>query len=96
MNDPDSNTRVQQIRERLVAALAPLECVVTDESASHVGHVGAAGGGGHFRVRIVTAQFEGQNRLARHRLVYHHLSDLMRADIHALTLITLTPSEASN
>ncbi|MEO7031536.1 MAG: BolA family protein [Herbaspirillum sp.] len=94
MNGTAPNPRVQQIRELLVAGLAPLECVVTDESALHVGHVGAAGGGGHFRVRIVAAKFEGQNRLARQRLVYHYLDDMMRADIHALTLITLTPSEA--
>jgi BolA protein len=90
------STRAEQIRERLVATFAPLECQVTDESALHAGHPGAASGGGHFRVRLVSALFEGQNRVARHRLVYHYLDDMMHSDIHALALVALTPSEVAD
>ncbi len=86
-------SRVERIRQRLLETLAPQECLVTDESALHVGHVGAAAGGGHFRIRLVAAQFEGQNRLARHRLVYHYLDDMMHSEIHALALVALAPSE---
>lgn len=88
-----SDTRTERIRARLVATFSPQECLVTDESALHAGHPGAASGGGHFRVRLVAAQFEGQNRLARHRLVYHYLDDMMQSDIHALALMALAPSE---
>jgi BolA family transcriptional regulator, general stress-responsive regulator len=86
-------TRASKIRARLMETLQPQECLVTDESALHVGHPGAASGGGHFRIRLVAAQFEGQNRLARHRLVYHYLNDMMHSEIHALALTALAPSE---
>lgn len=85
--------RADAIRARLLATFAPQECQVTDESALHAGHPGAASGGGHFRVRLVCAQFEGQNQLARHRLVYHYLGDMMPSQIHALALVALAPSE---
>jgi BolA protein len=68
--------------------------VVEDESALHVGHAGAASGGGHYRVRLVSSRFEGQNRVMRHRLVYDCLRDLMQQDIHALAIVALTPAEA--
>lgn len=87
--------RVNRIRERLVATFAPLDCQLHDESALHAGHVGAASGGGHYRVRLVSARFEGQSRVVRHRLVYDCLRDMMHADIHALAVIALAPSEVS-
>ncbi|OGS94082.1 MAG: BolA family transcriptional regulator [Gallionellales bacterium RBG_16_56_9] len=87
--------RAERIRLRLLETLTPQECLVTDESALHVGHPGAAAGGGHFRIRLVAAQFEGQKRVARHRLVYHCLDDMMHSEIHALALIALAPSEAA-
>jgi BolA protein len=88
------NDRVQQITTRLHSGLAPTQCVVEDESALHVGHAGAASGGGHYRVRLVSSRFEGQNRVMRHRLVYDCLRDLMQQDIHALAIVALTPAEA--
>jgi BolA protein len=83
---------VAQIRERL-AALAPLDLAVEDDSARHAGHPGAASGGGHYIVRMTSAAFEGKSRVARHRLVYDALADLMERDIHALALILLAPGE---
>lgn len=88
------NDRVQQITTRLQSGLAPTQCVVEDESALHAGHAGAASGGGHYRVRLVSSRFEGQNRVMRHRLVYDCLRDLMQQDIHALAIVALTPAEA--
>jgi BolA protein len=67
-------------------AFEPTELMVRDDSAQHAGHAGAASGGGHFFVRMRSARFAGQARLARHRLVYDALGTLMARDIHALAL----------
>ena len=85
--------RVEQIRERLVAALAPSELAIEDESHRHAGHAGARDGRGHFRVRIVSTAFRGQLPLARHRAVYAALGELMQTDIHALAIDARTPEE---
>jgi BolA protein len=74
------------IETLLRSAFAPTELLVRDDSAQHAGHAGAAGGGGHFFVRMRSARFAGQARLARHRLVYDALGTLMARDIHALAL----------
>ena len=81
-----------QMRERL-ATLEPSSVEIGDDSALHAGHAGAAGGGGHFRLRIVSAKFARQGRVARHRLVYDALGTLMQHDIHALALTALAPDE---
>lgn len=86
--------RPERIRELLMAGLDPLACEVADESHLHAGHAGAASGGGHYRVRVVSARFEGVNKVARHRLVYDCLREMMQKDIHALAMTLLTPSEA--
>jgi len=80
------------LRERL-AALAPLSLDIADDSAAHAGH-GSAGKGGHYRLRIVAAAFAGKPRLARHRLVFDTLGDLMHSRIHALVIDAKSPDEA--
>ncbi|HSS07952.1 MAG TPA: BolA family protein [Rhodanobacteraceae bacterium] len=85
--------RVETIRRRLTAALAPNALDIEDESHRHAGHAGARDGRGHFRVRIVSAAFEGQSAIARHRAVYAALGDLMQTDIHALAIEARTPEE---
>jgi len=89
---PDSSGRVERIRARL-QQLAPSELDITDESHQHAGHAGARDGRGHFRVRIVAAEFSGESLLARHRRVYAALGDLMQTDIHALALEARAPEE---
>ena len=89
MSDP----RLEQIRSRLQAALTPLEIDIGDESAMHAGHAGAASGGGHYTVRIVSARFEGIKLVMRHRLVYDSVHDMMHKEIHALAITALAPSE---
>ncbi len=81
------------IRQRLSEALTPEQLEVIDESHLHVGHPGAADGRGHFRVRIVSPLFHGLPRLARHRRVYRALGELMKTDIHALTIEALSEHE---
>ena len=51
--------------------------------------------GVHFEARVVAEAFAGKLPLARHRMVYATLGDLMGGAIHALSLKTLTPAEAA-
>jgi len=88
--------RIERIQALLQSALSPAECVVDDESHLHAGHAGAASGGGHYRLRLVSAQFEGLSKVARHRLVYDALQEMMRQEIHALAMTLLTPGEAAS
>ena len=64
-----------------------------DESAAHAGHAGAASGGGHYQLTIVSARFAGMSRVARHRLVYETLAPLMQHRIHALAVRAYAPGE---
>ncbi len=80
------------IRTRL-AALEPETFTLEDESAQHRGHAGAAGGGGHFRLTIVSPKFRNLSTLARHRLVYETMGELMQREIHALSISALTSEE---
>ena len=77
--------RMNQLRERL-EALAPTHLEVIDESHLHAGHAGSRNGASHFRVVIRTEQFAGLSTLARHRLVYDRVHDLMPYPIHALAI----------
>ena len=69
--------------------------VIDDESHLHAGHAGAASGGGHFKLKIVAPEFKGLNLVARHRAVYAALNRHIPKEIHALTIVALTPEEAS-
>lgn len=90
-----SAERLAAIRTRLEAALTPSALEVMDEGHLHIGHEGARDGRGHFRVRVVAERFTGMRPLARHRLVYDALGDLMESDIHALAIVALTAAEAA-
>jgi BolA protein len=91
MSAPD--TRLERIRTSIESALAPTALDVGDDSALHVGHAGAASGGGHYRVKIVSDRFEGLRLVMRHRLVYDSVRDMMNTEIHALAITALAPSE---
>jgi BolA protein len=82
----------QAIRDRL-AALKPVALALHDESAQHAGHAGAASGGGHWQLTIVSEEFRNQTPVARHRMVYALLGDLMRRDIHALKIEAYSPEQ---
>jgi intracellular septation protein len=83
--------REQRLRTRLQTSFAPSQLLIEDESHLHAGHAGAAGGHGHYRVRIVAEAFRGVPTVARHRLVYAAVGDLMQTDIHALAIEALSP-----
>ena len=86
-------TTKEKIELTLRQVLAATEVTVEDESALHAGHAGAASGGGHYRVRVVSPLFEGKPLVARHRMVYNALAEEMQKEIHALALTTLTPHQ---
>jgi BolA protein len=88
-----ADNRLERIRTLLTAALAPSLLELSDESAMHAGHAGAASGGGHYNLKIVSSRFEGQRLVMRHRLVYDSVHDMMRTEIHALAITALAPSE---
>jgi BolA protein len=90
-----ADARVERIRSLLQAALAPSQLEVGDDSHLHVGHAGAASGGGHYSVKIVAERFEGLRLVMRHRLVYDAVRGMMHTDIHALAITALAPSEMS-
>ena len=77
------------IEERLRNALTIDSIEIIDESHLHIGHAGAASGGGHFHVTIIAENFEGLPTLARHRLIYDALGDAMQTEIHALSIKAL-------
>ncbi|MDH4072539.1 MAG: BolA family transcriptional regulator [Gammaproteobacteria bacterium] len=81
------------IREALESAFSPVALQVKDQSHLHAGHEGARDGKGHFDVTIVSAEFEGRNRIQRHRMVYDALTQLLATDIHALRIKAFTPVE---
>jgi BolA protein len=89
-----SSVTAQQIETALRATLAPMQDLqVINESHLHAGHAGA-GEGSHFRVRIVSAQLAGLSRVARHRLVYDALRDVIPQGVHALAIEARSPAEA--
>ena len=76
----------------LKASFSPVHLEVRDESAAHAGHAGAASGGGHYAVTIVSAVFEGKTLLEQHRMVNAALGHLIGREVHALALKTAAPS----
>ncbi len=56
-------------------------------------HIEVRGDGHHFQATIVSAAFEGLNKVRQHQLVYAALGERMREEIHALSMATLTPAQ---
>jgi BolA protein len=79
-----------EVEAALRAGLAPEALEVVDDSHQHVGHAGAREGR-HFSVAITSARFQGLSRVARHRLVYDALVELMPRGIHALAIDARVP-----
>jgi BolA family transcriptional regulator, general stress-responsive regulator len=77
---------VGELQERFDAAFPDSLVAIEDESHLHAGHAGAEGGAGHYKVAITSGRFLGLNTLAKHRLVYDCVSDLMPHRVHALSI----------
>jgi BolA family transcriptional regulator, general stress-responsive regulator len=94
MNPSEARMNAVHSIEQRLAALTPSRLELADDSARHAGHEGAKGGGGHYRLTIVSEQFSGKNTLARHRMVYAALGPMMQQQIHALAIRAYAPDEA--
>ncbi len=85
-------SRRMRIEEKLAQTFTIERLEVIDESESHRGHAGfQEGGESHFRVRLISADFIGQSRIARHRAVHAALGKDLMGEIHALALDLSTP-----
>lgn len=90
--------RQERIWERLNSELSPVELDVEDISYQHAGHAAVRGSGDgetHFKVKVVSEEFEGKSLVKRHRLVYDLLQDELQSGLHALSIVAKTPEEAS-
>jgi len=82
---------VDEIKARL-ATLEPITLYIEDDSAAHAGHKGNTGGG-HFNLKITSSHFSEKSQIMRHRLIYQALGDLMPLQIHALSIIAISPND---
>jgi BolA protein len=81
-----SKPSAQQLQDRIAGAFPGDPIEVIDESHLHVGHAGAAGGAGHYRVKITSPRFDGLRLIAKHRLVYDAVAEWMPDRVHALSI----------
>jgi BolA protein len=82
------------IRQRLEQALRPSRLDIVDESQLHAGHSEQARAGeSHFRVLVISPEFAGKSRLARHRLINELLADQLATKVHALAIHAYAPGE---
>ena len=88
-----SKKRAEMVRICLYQTLGADFVEVDDQSHLHAGHSGAAAGGSHFEVVVISKAFEGLATLARHRLVYEAMGDAMKQAIHALSIKAYAPGE---
>lgn len=84
-----------EIIKTKLAILEPISLTLKDDSALHAGHAGN-GGGGHFSLTIVSSQFSQKSPIMRHRLIYEVLTDLMPQQIHAISILAISPDDPSS
>jgi BolA protein len=82
---------IEEIKTRL-QTLLPSELDIQDDSHLHAGHKGN-GGGGHFTIKIISAEFNGRSQVARHRAIYQLMGDLIPKQIHALSIHAIASDE---
>jgi BolA family transcriptional regulator, general stress-responsive regulator len=83
-----------EMLRRLNSALSPTRIELVDDSEQHRGHGGYnTAGESHFTLRIQSAAFSGKNRVARQRMIYAALGDLMAERVHALSIKATAPGE---
>ena len=83
-----------RMREKLMIALNPTRLDLVNESHLHAGHSSSPGTGeSHFRLLIVSDNFIGKSRVARHRIVNDVVRDELRDGVHALAIKAVAPGE---
>ena len=91
-----NSERESRIRSLLESAFVPQELQIRDDSHLHAGHPGARDGKGHYTVRIVATAFQGKRQIECHKMIYDVLGDMMRTDIHALSMSAEAPRPDEN
>jgi len=76
------------IENKLTESLKPDVLDVFNESNMHSGPATES----HYKVVVVSKEFEGKMLIARHRMINQALADELNS-IHALSLHTMTPDE---
>lgn len=95
MNTQKTGPVAAEMLARLNSALSPTRIELTDDSEQHRGHGGYnPAGESHFSLRIESPAFAGKSRVARQRMIYAALGDLMQARVHALSIRATAPGEA--
>jgi BolA family transcriptional regulator, general stress-responsive regulator len=84
---------IETIQTRL-AILEPISLEIQDDSAAHAGHKGN-GGGGHFHIKMVSSHFSQKSPIMRHRLIYQALDDLIPQQIHAISIVAISPTDSN-
>lgn len=85
-------TNLNETIQARLAQLNPISLALRDDSALHSGHAGNTGGG-HFHLTIVSSQFSQKSQIMRHRLIYQALTDLMPQQIHAISILAISPDD---
>lgn len=78
--------RIERMRNILEDSLAPEALEIIDDSHLHAGHAGARSGKGHYRIIISSQAFADKSMLEQHRIIYDALDEMMKTDIHALSI----------
>lgn len=81
--------RINIIKQRLENKFSPTNLQIVDDSDKHKGHIGSAGGAGHYTVIIEATCFANKSRIQIHREIYSVLDDLIPQEIHALQIKVL-------
>ncbi len=80
----------QTIEQKVNEQVSPVHLEVLNESYKHNVPPGSES---HFKVTVVSKEFEGKGLVARHRLLNDTLAEELAGPVHALSLHTLTPEE---
>ncbi|KAI9174915.1 hypothetical protein LWI28_024544 [Acer negundo] len=90
-------SRAIRMETKLKSVLEASVLEIEDVSHQHAGHAAIKGSEGesHFNVKIVSRNFDGQNLVKRHRMVYDALADELDSGLHALSIVAKTPQEVA-
>ncbi len=80
-------TTLEEMHQRLTAALAPTFLEISDDSEAHRGHPGPEEGAGHYTITLASPAFAQKNRVQSHQLVYAALGDMIGPRIHAVRIL---------